>query len=338
MIRCTLPWEQLNVAVGDDVRVCCWTNAPLGKVADFPTLESVWNGEAIRAFRRTMLTGKLGGICPETCPHFITGAHSSEKFAVSNEASGPRRAIREVLDGGGDEVPVPPLRLTASLDDVCSLRCVDCGWNTGRFRIHPNFHEWLAAAGASLEHLELLGGEPFLSPRVLDLLEHAKAHPPRYEFSFITALVKLPLALLRGIRLGEIIVSVDGATKAVYESVRRGARWETLLGNLSRLLEFQRSAAHPFRVQVNFTVQRRNFKDIPAAVRLFARMGVPLIFRAVILPPGDAEDPFHRPELAERLSAAIKKGLAASRDPKTRESLEAVRDFLRNSAAYSLKK
>lgn len=334
MIKCTLPWTQLNIAVGDTVRVCCWAKVPIGRLEDFPTLEAAWNGPAIRAFRRAMSTGEVEGICSEFCPHLQNGNHTSDKFDASGSAgTSSRKAIRDAIENKKETVAVPPLRLTASLDDVCSLSCIMCTWNSGRFRIHPNFYTLLDTAAPALEDLELLGGEPFSSRQVLDLLKHADQHPPAYEFSFITSLIRLPLTLLRKVRLKQIIVSIDGATKETYEKVRIGARWETVMENLSRLLEFHRAAPKPFHLQVHFTVMGANLHEIPEAVRLFNRLGVPLYFAPVL---GPTEDNLWDPGFHGPLAAALNKATALSRYPLTTWSLRVMRDLLRRHVARSV--
>ena len=335
VIRCTLPWTQLHLR--ETVSVCCWSKAPLGELKDFRTLDEAWNGPRIRAFRRAMAAGELDGICASDCPHRVGGTFTSDRFAVPpTDGESPRRAVGKAIAEGSETVPVSPLKLMTSLDDLCSLRCVMCDWNTGKWRIHPAFYDWLAASAGSLEELEILGGEPFLSPKVLEVLRHAAGHPPSYEFSFVTSLSHFPAPLLRGIRLKQVIASIDGATKATYEAVRVGGRWETVMTNLSGLLELQRESAEPFHVEVHFTVMRRNFAEIADAVRLFERLAVPLRFYSVNVPPGHPESLFPVAALQAPLAAAIREGLAATRDPLTRGSLEAVQQSLRRHVAASL--
>ncbi|MFI5349686.1 MAG: hypothetical protein ACHQ2Z_09090 [Elusimicrobiota bacterium] len=334
MIRCTLPWTQLHLR--ENVSVCCWAKKPLGKLADFRALEEAWNGPEIRAFRRSMAAGEMDAICPADCPHRVGGTFAADRFESPPEEETSRRAVWRAIRDGAETVSAGPLKLTVSLDDVCGLRCVMCDWNTGRWRIPPGFYDLLAASAGSLEELEILGGEPFLSRNVRGLLKHAEGHPPSYEFSFVTSLSHFPAALLRGARLKQVVASIDGATKETYEAVRVGGRWETVMKNLSALRELQRAAARPFHVEVHFTVMRRNFAEIPDAVRLFDRLAVPLRFLSVNVPPRHPESLFPIRELHAPLAAAIGAGLATTRDPSTRSSLESVRQSLRQHVALSL--
>src|SRR5205085_6880469 len=70
-------------------------------------------------------------------------------------------------------------------------------------------------------------------------------------------------------------VSVDGATPETFEHIRAGARFDGVVENLASLVEAKRDArsATP-RVQLNVVVMRSNLSELPAIVRLAARLGV----------------------------------------------------------------
>lgn len=329
MVRCTLPWTQLNIKPGDHVRVCCWAKRPLGKLEEFSTLESVWNGEAIRRFRQAMIKGNFDEICLPYCPFLIDGTYSLERFRSPNhEPNHPRRIIRTVIEAGGDQVPVPPLRIEASPDDQCALRCIMCSWNTGTYKIHPNFYLLVDEASPSLEELELLGGEPFYSRQVIEFLKHAKLHPPKYKFAFTTSLSHLPVSLLKDLRIAWMLVSIDGATKETYEAIRRGGHWENVLKNLSRLLKLRDEAKERFYIQVNFTIMSLNLREIPEAVRLFSSLNVPVAFYKVNVGPSDRRDCFRDPSQHEELGQALQAGLALSQFDATRKSLNGLLSIL----------
>jgi MoaA/NifB/PqqE/SkfB family radical SAM enzyme len=66
-------------------------------------------------------------------------------------------------------------------------------------------------------------------------------------------------------RFGTLLVSVDAATKGTYEKIRRGGRWEQLLGALSLIKENEAAFS---LVAINMTVMRENYREIPAFVQL----------------------------------------------------------------------
>jgi MoaA/NifB/PqqE/SkfB family radical SAM enzyme len=59
-------------------------------------------------------------------------------------------------------------------------------------------------------------------------------------------------------------ISVDAASAEIYEQVRRPGKWKVLLENL-KWLSINRGSSH---VYLSFTVQKTNFRDIPAFVEL----------------------------------------------------------------------
>jgi MoaA/NifB/PqqE/SkfB family radical SAM enzyme len=64
-----------------------------------------------------------------------------------------------------------------------------------------------------------------------------------------------------------IRVSTDGASKATFETLRRGARWEPFLENMRFLSNLRESNAINL-LQFSFTYQLENFREMPAFVDL----------------------------------------------------------------------
>jgi molybdenum cofactor biosynthesis enzyme MoaA len=72
-------------------------------------------------------------------------------------------------------------------------------------------------------------------------------------------------------------VSVDAASKAVYEDVRRPGRWDIIMHNLSWLSANRGNS----QVTLNFTVQANNYKDIPNFANLAKSLGFVASFSAL---------------------------------------------------------
>jgi wyosine [tRNA(Phe)-imidazoG37] synthetase (radical SAM superfamily) len=64
-----------------------------------------------------------------------------------------------------------------------------------------------------------------------------------------------------------IRVSTDGATKATFEKLRRGARWEPFLDNMRFLASLQQSRVINL-LQLSMTYQIENFREMPDFVDL----------------------------------------------------------------------
>jgi MoaA/NifB/PqqE/SkfB family radical SAM enzyme len=328
VIQCTMPWTDLYIPEEGEVKVCCWAQKSIGNLSDCSTLDELWNGKSAREFRRKMLEGDLSEICSPVCPHLIQGTRSSDKFyAPDHDPKNPHYQIRSVLDNKLDLAPVPPLDIGVVIDDKCALRCIMCLRNTGIYSVHPNFYRIFEKTAPTLETLALQGGEPFFSTQVLNLMKQAAQNPTHYKFAFITSLSHLPLQLLQKIKIAWMIVSIDGATKATYEIIRRRASWENLMKNLSKLLNYHQTCDDPFNLRVEFTVMKQNFHEIPDAVNLFNELEVPVAFHwihRVGIKNEHLMDPFQFPSLYEDIEKAIQKGIEISYYDVTKDTLSTL--------------
>ena len=84
---CYLPWHQLNVASDGSVSLCCndWdVTHPIGNVRE-QTLQQIWSGEALRAVRKTMVTGE--GELPEVCSNCNEWHHYGGRWWQSQPAA-----------------------------------------------------------------------------------------------------------------------------------------------------------------------------------------------------------------------------------------------------------
>ena len=90
---------------------------------------------------------------------------------------------------------------------------------------------WASAVGL------LFGTEPTLNPNLVSFVRTAKEfRVPKVYFS--TNAMKLTPALAGALieaGLDELNVSFDAGTKVTFERIRRGAKWNTVVGNLKSL-------------------------------------------------------------------------------------------------------
>ena len=75
-------------------------------------------------------------------------------------------------------------------------------------------------------------------------------------------------------RLSRLVVSIDGATAATYESIRVGANFERLIHNL-RLLQRMKTEQRRSRplLRFNFVMMRRNIEELPSLIQLADQLG-----------------------------------------------------------------
>jgi|HigsolmetaAR202D_1030399.scaffolds.fasta_scaffold18942_2 Predicted Fe-S oxidoreductases len=133
----------------------------------------------------------------------------------------------------------------------------------------------------ALEELHLQGlGEPLMHPRFFDMVRHAASRGVR-----VTTNTNLTILNARRAKecvasgLDVLHVSLDGATAEMYESIRTGARWETVMANLDLLIRARREAGSDRpHLHLVMVIMRRNLRELPAVVRLAAEHGFAEMF------------------------------------------------------------
>lgn len=218
------------------VRPCGFNQVALGRIPD-NTIREIWDGEPARRLRDALVVGDLSRGC----------AHCSWQLDGGNAAS----VYARKFDGYPAPVKAPawPVQMEFSISNTCNLQCAMCsGEFSSAIRTHREhrapmpmpygdaFFDELGEFVPHLRKVNVLGGEPFVSLESLRLLELLAASgsdvvvnvttngtrwTPRVERIF----EQIPLTL---------VLSLDGITKETYESIRVGARFETVMTNLDR--------------------------------------------------------------------------------------------------------
>lgn len=112
------------------------------------------------------------------------------------------------------------------------------------------------------------GGEPFLRTDIFDLLDHMHKHG--LDIHLITnglLLGKENLDRLRKLNV-KVMVSIDGATAATYESIRRGGSFQQVMKSI-----YEYSSCGLLEA-LNFTILKTNYTEIPGIFELARECGV----------------------------------------------------------------
>jgi MoaA/NifB/PqqE/SkfB family radical SAM enzyme len=138
------------------------------------------------------------------------------------------------------------------------------------------------------------GGEPATHPRLPDMVRAAKEAGCQAGFSTNGILLDPGLsASLVSLGLDWISFSVDAATAATYERIRRGAEFARLTANVAALRDLKaRLRRKTPRMMLVFVMMHENYPELPAYVDLAHELGVQqVIFKNldVILKDGDDE-------------------------------------------------
>ncbi len=168
------------------------------------------------------------------------------------------------------------------ITNLCNLRCKHCyqddfskgndlNWE-GLKKVSENLlttiEKWDQKAC-----IHLTGGEPLLKPELFLLLDRLDQSPVIEELGLITNGLFLDREgiekLIPFSKLKKIKVSLDGASAETNDSIRGKGNFSKVIRNLSRLKDENR-----FETILMLTLMRRNFRDLPAFLKLSQDLGV----------------------------------------------------------------
>ncbi|MBS1876742.1 MAG: radical SAM protein [Acidobacteria bacterium] len=174
----------------------------------------------------------------------------------------------------------------------CNLRCAHCYQSPDRVPELP-FDDLLKVLNQFIElldrfnppargHVTLTGGEPFLRPDFLRLLETVAALKPRICFAVLTngSLVDEEMAWrLAKLGPGFVQVSLDGV-QSTHDAVRGE-------GNFERTVEAARNLSRArIPTYISFTAHRGNYREFPEVVRIGRKAGATRVWADRLVPIG----------------------------------------------------
>jgi len=260
--------------------------------------------------------------------------------------------------------PVNYLHVVAS--NVFDSDCVMCGpqWSTkiaARLAKHPYpehiypgvpmkgvFSVWddprktehLLQAVSAADHLNIVGGEPFIDPKLWLFLNSVKRKDLSLSMvsngnTFPTA---AQLLIIDGFAKFNLCISIDGTDKT-YEWIRQGLSWKKLLKNIVRFRNAE------IETVTHCVVQAHNLLDLADYQKLFNKFNLPTSYYSVKTPPllapknaplwvlekaiADLKDVENNDELIKILSLA-----KAEHNPSSTEKLKTYTKYLNNHRTH----
>ncbi len=191
------------------------------------------------------------------------------------------------------DMPWLPTRLDVEPANDCNLQCDHCQvthWKKPRAHLDPARFERLLDQLPGLSHVKLQGmGEPLLNKALVPMLKLGEARGIRMLFvtngTVMTRAILDGLASLRG---AHVQVSVDAASKSVFEQVRKGARFERVIETV-RALVARRASGGP-TVSLAMVLTARNLREAGGVVELAAELGVDWLVLQTFLSDWGKED------------------------------------------------
>lgn len=172
-----------------------------------------------------------------------------------------------------------------AIDNSCNLRCPSCrdrlifhkqgSAHELGVRLADRINQWLASVRHPVQVHMGSDGDPFASHVYRYFMNHVPDQD-NITFSIMTNGLmfdefhtKIPRVLSR---LRQLEVSIDGATRGTYETLRLGGKWEALLKNLRRIAEKKQECG--FQWNWHMVVQEQNWREMPAMLDMAQAHGV----------------------------------------------------------------
>lgn len=282
---CRTPFQQLDVLDGSS-HLCCasWLKESVGSCFVQPW-QDVWNSEKAQAIRASMHDGSYRYCNKIACP-VIQGNDLTPAAQLAEESDQWHDIVAEkktVLDHG-------PQRVNLAYDRTCNLRCPSCRTqaysadSATRDRFDQVQDENILPMLRQAKTVYITGsGDPFASRNFRNLMSKLGAEEyPDLRFIIMTngmlftpkEWAKFPS--LHG-RVALFKISIDAAHKETHEQLRLGARWETMLENMSFAADLKRQGLID-NLELVFTVQQQNYQEMGDACDLAGSLGADIYF------------------------------------------------------------
>jgi MoaA/NifB/PqqE/SkfB family radical SAM enzyme len=269
---CDLAYFRLEIHIGGSVYHCCpsWLPVAVGNVR-VQSLEDIFHSAPSQRIRASMEAGEFKycekTICPFLNQYLSTGQHTPPLHQMRPE---------ELMNSFFHSKKVV---LSLCYDVSCNLRCPSCR-NELKLLSEDNIPADLMDVHTNtLRNVQDLldkgyevalnvtgSGDPFASPLYYKMLRELPAHPR------LLLEIQTNGILMEEKRFTEnlyantsfLAVSVDGASKDVYEKVRLGGNFERVKTNLDWLNSAIIAGRFPKlqHYKINFIVQSENYAEM----------------------------------------------------------------------------
>lgn len=178
-----------------------------------------------------------------------------------------------------DRVYCYPWRAYLELANQCNLRCEMCPQSVLKFKRSLTDRAVIENAKPLfpwIERMDLTGfGETLLNPLFPEALASIGRHTSTRMITNGLLLSEDRARVIVTYQLCELNVSIDSANAETYKRQRHVEGFDKICANIRRLVEVKREMGSdkPY-LSFNFTLMRRNCRQLPDAVRLAAALGM----------------------------------------------------------------
>ena len=256
-----MPWVHLYVDTNGNAKACCNTSITYGNVNN-ESIESIWNGESIKKFRKNLLEGHKDKRCASCFKREAVNKSSIRTETLDSYKTYLKWLPKTSSDGTCKESK--PVYLDIRYSNVCNLKCRTCwhgassSWFNDAKLLKTNFGdkalikatpeneqliEDLFTFDTELAEVYFAGGEPLRMEEHYSFLDSLLAkNQTDLHLRYNTNLSKLTLKGKRALNYWKkfkkitLAVSIDAiGEKAAY--IRSGLNWGKFLENIKLIKE-----------------------------------------------------------------------------------------------------
>lgn len=322
---CQAPFNNMYFSWEGKIIACCYNQKY--ELGNYPeqTIREIWKGEKANALREHLRHNDLSRGCDVCYRDLVNGRMESvnaQRF---------------------DWFPVQeyPSMMEFQLTNTCNLECVMCDGhlssairaNREKLPAIPNkydaaFVQQLEEFIPHLQYTTFSGGEPFLIKIYFDIWEQFARLNPGCTIKVITngtILTDRVKSILERCRF-HITISLDSPVKETYESIRKGASFDTVMQNAAWFRDYCRSKGTEFNF--NFCPMTDNWREIPAFIALCNAMDVVCHFNTVYSPMRHSLMYRCHPEL-EAITAFLLASVSPPQSPVEKKNNLTLQEFTR---------
>lgn len=288
VISCPYPWIRMTEKdVSGVYTFCPWINSSIGRLEKEETrlLPELWNAPKAQEIRANIVANNRFS-CSNDCKVKNASLDSFLGYEVSEYKDFDPVFLQNLLQvvhsivNKNTKLDCKPISLSLFPNNVCNIRCRMCKMEKKyEGEITPQYFEGVKPLLPYLHELFVSGGEPFFSKSSKDILfsDAVKKQKQLYlsTITNCTVLDEETLEKLGDLRLGRLIISIDGITPDVYNKIRRGADFTKMNDNLKRFLSLRDSGNLKVKITgSNFVIQALNYQQIEGFIEFCQERGI----------------------------------------------------------------
>jgi len=185
---------------------------------------------------------------------------------------------------GETKLPYAPSSLNLLMVDKCNSCCIMCG---------HDYKNCGSSDALTLEKIKMIydkldmkqlveviyggGGEPFLNSELADIASFTRKQCPAVQHTVISNMIASPndkviLSLLKN-RV-HFLVSVNAASRKVFEQVAGIDAFENVVANVKRLVSLRKKTGSKVGISISIILMKQNIGELPNFILLAKDMGV----------------------------------------------------------------